>query len=360
MAKVDTQEGKINTHYKGIDLVKFIMAILIVTIHAQPFTSVNENLNQIVVDCIARLAVPFFFISSGFLLFRKEGNEWNHVKRYCLRMLKLYLIWTLIYLPLNLYECVVSKQMHLWDAVPDIARRTVLSGSYMQLWYFPAVIVAVLLVALCVRCKIKDGVMLLIGSILYILGLSYQAWYGYFIQLPFMQMEKVAGIINGLFEMMITTRNGVFFGFFFVVLGRLFAKGKIMLPFKGAVVGLIGCLLWGVGETRYLLKTRIAWERDMWMFLPFATLFLFAIACQIKPAVDSQRCKALRQAGVVIFLVHVGYEVMYRAVIVKLVGGVYHSLAAFGFVLLMSLVTAWGVQMLEQKKLFKWLGKLLT
>lgn len=359
MAEVGVEKRTLEENrYKGIDIFKFIMAILVVMIHAQPFTSVNETLNQIVVDCIARIAVPFFFVASGFLLWSKEDTYADRTKKYCIRMLKLYFMWSAIYLPINLYECVTERNMGLAEAALDILRRTFFSGSYMQLWYLLALVVAVVLIELCEKRKMTDRMMLVFGTVIYIIGLSYQCLHGFFVRLPFMKNENVVTIIDRVVEFIDTTRNGVFFGFLFVLIGRFFAKGKIKISLKNAVVGLIISILCGIVETQYLINNKIAWDRDMWLFLPFATMFLFAIASQIKSSIDIRWCKFLRQASVIIFLVHVIYEVMYRAVGVKLVGGVYHSVAAFGFVLVMSLLTVYVVRLLEQCKWFAWIGKL--
>lgn len=344
--------------YKGIDILKFVMAILVVMIHAQPLTSVNETLNRIVVDCIARVAVPFFFVASGFLFWSKSDTGADRTYKYCMRMLGLYFIWSGIYLPLNLYECVAERNMGLAESVLDILRRTFFSGSYMQLWYLLALVVAVVLIKICEKCNMTDGTMLVIGTVSYVLGLSYQCLHGVFIRLPFMKSENVVTILDGIIGFIDTTRNGVFFGFIFVLMGRLFAKGRINISVKNAIIGLVVSILCGIVETQYLITNKITWDRDMWLFLPFATLFLFAIACQLKSSIDIRWCMFLRQASVIIFLVHVMYEVMYRAVIIKFVGGNYHSLVSFGFVLTMSMVTVVIVRLLEQHKWFKWIGKL--
>ena len=59
--------------FNGIDLFKFICAFMVCMIHVPPFqTSVFglDRLNFYLMQGVCRIAVPYFFVSSGFLLFR--------------------------------------------------------------------------------------------------------------------------------------------------------------------------------------------------------------------------------------------------------------------------------------------------
>ena len=97
-------------HYNAIDLAKFLCAILVVMIHIKPFGktvshSLPAYLNFGATNYLARIAVPFFFVSAGFLLFRKvtlEHFNYERPKNYMIRMLRLYAIWSLIFFPISL------------------------------------------------------------------------------------------------------------------------------------------------------------------------------------------------------------------------------------------------------------------
>ena len=64
-----------NYCFNGIDLIKFFCSYLVCMVHI-PFISgidsvwANE-INYFVQNSVSRIAVPFFFAASGFLLFRK-------------------------------------------------------------------------------------------------------------------------------------------------------------------------------------------------------------------------------------------------------------------------------------------------
>ena len=103
--------------YNSIDLFRFICAIFVVMIHVNPFGNANRNiifkyLDFGITQYLSRLAVPFFFITSGFFLYRKtvySSFSFNNSKKYIRRILKLYILWSIIYLPLTIYDIVDSK-----------------------------------------------------------------------------------------------------------------------------------------------------------------------------------------------------------------------------------------------------------
>lgn len=94
--------------YCGIDIFKIVCAFLVVTIHISPWEMFGEIIHFYMVDVCARIAVPFFFASTGFFLFAKisfrEGRiEKTKENRYVLlaflkRIVILYMLWSMIYL----------------------------------------------------------------------------------------------------------------------------------------------------------------------------------------------------------------------------------------------------------------------
>ena len=102
--------------YCGLDLLKFVMALLVAARHMiQVFYPAESRWRLVIGSWLSNLAVPIFFIIAGFLLFRKipdsrrckdadagyscGGNKaggWSVVWRYAWRIVKLYLIWCVI------------------------------------------------------------------------------------------------------------------------------------------------------------------------------------------------------------------------------------------------------------------------
>ena len=58
--------------YTGIDYFRMIAAFFIIAIHTSPFSSYSETGDFILTRVIARVAVPFFFMTSGFFLISRR------------------------------------------------------------------------------------------------------------------------------------------------------------------------------------------------------------------------------------------------------------------------------------------------
>lgn len=97
---------------KSLDLMKFIMAYAVVLLHCNAFIDYNELVDFFVTDVLTRIAVPFFFICSVWLLFRKMpvGEiDFLRIRKSLNRLLKMYFYWTIVYIPLICYEIISSN-----------------------------------------------------------------------------------------------------------------------------------------------------------------------------------------------------------------------------------------------------------
>ena len=96
--------------YCGLDLLKFIMAVLVAARHMiQVFYPAESRWRLVIGSWLSNLAVPVFFIIAGFLLFRKipdtdKKSGWPVAGRYVWRIVKLYLLWCVIYWPIDIFN----------------------------------------------------------------------------------------------------------------------------------------------------------------------------------------------------------------------------------------------------------------
>lgn len=86
----DVKKQQINS---AIDIMKLVMAVLVVGIHTEPFHA-NIWLDR-GFGMITRLCLPFFFAASAYFFF-KSGKP---LKAYLGRIILLYAVWSFIYLP---------------------------------------------------------------------------------------------------------------------------------------------------------------------------------------------------------------------------------------------------------------------
>lgn len=67
----------VQKEYKVLDVMKFVMAIVVVAIHTRPEMSFSSPFVIRLFESVYSIAVPFFFMASGFLLFRKISLPLN-------------------------------------------------------------------------------------------------------------------------------------------------------------------------------------------------------------------------------------------------------------------------------------------
>lgn len=81
-------------NYGVIDVARFVMSILVIAIHMETFYPIQGEITSVLFRDITGLAVPFFFATSGFFFWEKG---------YILRLLKAYVCWTTVYIPLTTF-----------------------------------------------------------------------------------------------------------------------------------------------------------------------------------------------------------------------------------------------------------------
>ncbi len=273
--EVPSTGEKLQKNYCFLDLCKFIGALLVVTIHVPPLTSYSALLNYGVVNYLARLAVPFFFLSSGYFLFRKTSYDAfcpNIAFTYARRIFRLYLIWTVIYSPLILKN-IFSGDNELYQGILYWIRDFLFVGSYSQLWYLNATVVAALILTLCVSKKIEPQRIFLLALLLYLIGLLPQTYFG--LLRPLSGIPPLWSLLKMVQQVIVTTRNGLFEGFLFMTIGMLLANRNIVLKLSTVAVGFLASML--LLGCEVLLLRHLGWIRqwDMYLFLIPAVFFLF-------------------------------------------------------------------------------------
>ena len=96
--------------YNGLDVTKAVLAVLVALRHMIQIFYPEESKWRLVIGAwLSNLAVPVFFITAGFFLFRKVDRQQPEAGRravlqYCGRILRLYLLWSVLYLPIDYYN----------------------------------------------------------------------------------------------------------------------------------------------------------------------------------------------------------------------------------------------------------------
>lgn len=295
--------------YNAIDIMKFVCAILIVAIHVAPFgyaNTVRSNLlNSIFMDWFARIAVPLFFVASGFFLYRKttpDNFSFEATKAYVSRLMRLYLIWSVIYFPLKV-PGILADPKGKKHGILMYLKDVVFVGSYDQLWFLPALITAVLLVSFLMYRGMKLRNIIIIASILYAVGLLAQSWFGLILPLQ-TSAPKLWACLKFVQSVISTTRNGLFEGFLFVAMGAHFAHNGFKLSKLKAFIGVVISYILMFVEAMGVKHYGFARARDMYIFLVPLTFFAFGLVLNIRIPSDSGIFKTLRILSALIFYSH--------------------------------------------------------
>lgn len=279
------------TAYAGIDAFRIIAALLVIAIHTSPLTSVDHTADFILTRIMARVAVPFFFMASGFFLFPQAGDV--SAKRLIVFIRKtaiLYAAAILLYLPLNLYHGAPKEWVSLTGLLKDI----IIDGTYLHLWYLPAAMLGAAVSWALLRRFNEKGA-LVISLVLYIIGLLGDSFYGIAEKVPAMK-----AFYQAVFAVSSYTRNGLFFMPVFFILGARIARQPKRHGRKFCMIGLgisftlmlaEGLLLRGLGVQRH---------DSMYLLLPVCMVFLFRSLLFWK----DRNVKSLRNISATVYIVH--------------------------------------------------------
>ena len=288
-----------------LDAVKLVCALLVVAIHIPPLSGVNWILNFGVVNYVARIAVPFFFVSSAYFVFLKAYNRETDsidkrvILQYVLRILRLYAIWSVIYMP---FAYINSGSTNFLKFSPYYVLGFFRGTSYGHLWYLGAVIYAYLILLALLSLRIKPRTIAGFSLTLYCLGVFTQSWYGLIEPLThYPQFHSALLFLKSVFG---TARNGLCEGLLFIVMGMLFAVRPLKMTVKKSVMFLaLYFILFGA---EVFALTRLDWirEYDMYLGLIPTVFFLFYVSITVKLP-DSPIYKKMRTLSSLIYYIHI-------------------------------------------------------
>ena len=228
----------------ALDICRVPAALLVTAIHCSPLLSYSAGADFVLTRVAARVAVPFFFMLTGYFVLGDAGKLASALKKTAL----VYLAAMLLYLPLNIYS----------GQLPGL-REVLLDGTFYHLWYFPAVLTG--LVIAWGLSKLRGGVWL--AAALYLLGLPGDSWFGLVRGLPW---------LAGVYEAIGYTRNGLFFAPLFLLMGSRARPGR-------GAEGLALAAAFAAMLAEALVLRRLGWQKhdSMYIMLPCVMYFLFRL-----------------------------------------------------------------------------------
>lgn len=202
---------KCNDKIISIDLMRVICAYMVVAIHVHPFEDINHNLGYIFTQIIPRIAVPFFFVVSGYFFTKSLIKDNEVTMRYLKRLIKIYTLWSIVYFLLDMITDLVRGNIDILSMVKNNIVSYFILGSYYHLWYFPALIFCVIVVSILNKFKCINK-LYKISIILYIIGVLGCSYNSIGINIPL--LNKLY-----LFSQFTLIRRAVLMGLPFFMLG---------------------------------------------------------------------------------------------------------------------------------------------
>lgn len=347
-----------------VDIAKFVCAILVVCIHTHPLKDVSPLLDYGLVQYVSRLAVPYYFVAAGYFLFRKTSpNEFDSKVPICyaIRMLKLYVIWSIIYLPLSIIEIVNDEDGSLHGVLAWV-RNAIMTGSYSHLWFLKSMAVAVLILTFLFNKKCPLKRILILAGFFYALGLLGGQTYTGLLS-PLKSYSSIWTLLKIVQKIIVTTRNGVFEGFIFVGIGMLMAYKPIWLTFNSAMGGFAISMILLLGEAIFVQYIGLAEMHELYVFLVPAVSFLFYITTHIELK-EKKIYGYLRKMSTLIYFTH-----LYPIKIVEIVGnnlesytnGISNnSLVQFFCVTIFTVMISYAIVRMGNQHRFQWIKKIYT
>lgn len=219
--------------YQNLDLFRFLSSIIIIVLHVRPFFTVSYEIDMAINNIIGRICVPFFFFISGYFAAKQEQKKPDYIRSYIRSMIPVYLLWSTVYLPWSLslaapyiqqvsgLLCTIGlptaiQNLLLLLLVPlAVIVALLYSGVYYHLWYFPALLLSMLVLRWWKR-KYSLRVLLTVSFVLLLFGAT-ETYYGFCGQ--FFQ-----SLLHYYYAVFFTTRNFLFFALFYVTLGYWMGK----------------------------------------------------------------------------------------------------------------------------------------
>lgn len=272
-----------NKYFSSIDLVKVVMAVLVVAVHTRPELCIQNDSVQLVLSRIYGLAVPFFFVTSGFLLWNKVAVSTNEEKIarvtvWLKRILLLYVLWTLIYLPYAIYGF-IHDEVGFTSALIVYFRNFLLVGENFwswQLWYLLALVVSGCLIWGCLKCGLGVKGMVIVAGSLLMVGLV-------------ISESHDTEISKLYFRVFKTLRNGFFEGFPYMVIGIIVANSKRLPMWLLAII---------------LICSMTMYMNGMKISLFFVLWSMFSLLLQTDISISYETSSVLRFSSKVIYLIH--------------------------------------------------------
>ncbi len=276
------------------DVLKFVLSILIVATHTSFFEGYLTPL--------VRLAVPAFFMISGYFFFNRinscqsKAKQKAYLKKSVTHNLKLYFFWFIVLLPLTLY---IRKYhtMGIFSGLLHLIRDFLFGSTFQSSWYIIALITGFAIV-LFLSDKISQSALVILGVIFYIPSLLSSNY-----EFVFESFDGLRVIGDSLSKVFLLPCRNFSVSILYIAIGKYLAEKNYEGKTKKYTVTFLLAFAALIAEYLALKYSGVKIEdTDCYIALPFAAYYL----CKVFLTLDIT-CKhsmVLRKISTVSYCAH--------------------------------------------------------
>lgn len=283
--------------YSGLDVGKLICSLLVLIMHSLGGTLGIPG--RLFVRNISSVAVPYFFIVSGYLFagnYISSRTRHSYCVRYVKRIFALYFFWASIYLMLKLpqyYEQYGSDLLYLGLF---IIRKIFFVGMGVY-WYFLALGESVLIICLFNKCK-KERLLFILSTALLLVGVAFNGFRPFFSQYWLIDI-----VFNCIYLLFSWTNNALFMGLFYVGIGFLIKCKSINIGKKNGIIVLFFSVILKYCESILSISNAIG-NNELILFQSTEAIGLFFLMVNVEPIKNKINSIRIRNFSTTVFLLH--------------------------------------------------------
>lgn len=286
MAKLKNQLKQIN-----MDHIRLIMAFMIIAIHTYPLASFSNTADYIITRILFRIAVPVYLTITGYYILPKALKNKDTLIKYIKKISIVYLLASIIYIPL-IIKPLLNKGIY---AIIVLIKNLLFTGVMNHLWYFPALILGIIITYLIIKYIPKEY-QLALAICLYILGLLGDNYYGLICNIKLLK-----SIYSVIINITGYTRNFLFFVPLFLIIGYKISLKEDKISKKNNLIGIIIFTILMTLEGLFIYYKGSPLHTSMYVCLPVLTYFIFNyMICYL----NKEENKPIRKISTIIYIIH--------------------------------------------------------
>ncbi|WMJ85821.1 acyltransferase family protein [Anaerocolumna sp. MB42-C2] len=279
----------------SIDMFRLLASLMVVIIHTELMTDINQTIGFIMTQVIPRIAVPFFFCTSGYFYIKKIINKKMEFITTMKKLVLVYSLWSLVYFASDLLRSLHNEtSIRIW--VINCLKNYFIYGSSYQLWFFPALFFCIIIASI----SYKFGLLKMLGHIsllLYIIGCLGCSYYSIGNRIPVISL-----LINSQHFTLI--RRVVLMGLPFYILGYWINIFENKISIKKLNIKLIICIVMFLLEIYFVVNFKIQKSIVITIFLYVLLAFVMIFLLKHPFFEKSKSARIMRGIGNFIFYTH--------------------------------------------------------